>query len=51
MGTNVEIIDIPGYAPLINDENMIEVAKEGAKMDLYMLIDKIKIIEKMQYKK
>ena len=38
MGTNVEIIDIPGYAPLINDENMIEVAKEGAKMvgiDLY----------------
>ena len=32
MGTNVEIIDIPGYAPLVNDNNMIEVAKEGASL-------------------
>ena len=32
MGTNVEIIDIPGYAPLVNDKNMIEVAKDGASM-------------------
>lgn len=32
MGTNVEIIDIPGYAPLVNDVNMIEVAKDGASM-------------------
>ena len=32
LGTNIEIIDIPGYAPHINDKNMIEVAREGAKM-------------------
>ena len=32
MGTNIEIIDMPGYAPLVNDKNMIEVAKEAAKM-------------------
>ena len=27
IGVNVEIIDIPGYAPLINDKGMVEVAK------------------------
>ena len=32
IGTNIEIIDMPGYAPLKNDENMISVASEGAKM-------------------
>lgn len=32
MGTNIEIIDIPGYAPHINDKNLIDVAKEGAGM-------------------
>jgi metal-dependent amidase/aminoacylase/carboxypeptidase family protein len=32
MGTNIEIIDMPGYAPLVNDKNMISVAAEAAKM-------------------
>jgi amidohydrolase len=32
MGTNIEIIDIPGYAPHVNDKNLIDVAKEGASM-------------------
>lgn len=31
MGANVEIIDAPGYAPLYNDPNMIEIAKRAAK--------------------
>ena len=30
LDVNVEIIDIPGYAPLVNDKNMIEVAKDAA---------------------
>ena len=30
LGTNIEIIDIPGYAPLSNDRGMVEVAKEAA---------------------
>ncbi len=34
VGTNIEIIDIPGYAPLVNDPNMIEVAKEAAELAL-----------------
>ena len=29
IGTNIEIIDIPGYSPLINDKNMLNVAKEA----------------------
>ena len=32
MGANVEIIDIPGYAPLVNDEGMMQVAKEAAEI-------------------
>ena len=32
MGVNVEIIDMPGYAPLVNDKNMIAVATDAAKM-------------------
>ena len=32
LGTNIEIIDIPGYAPLVNDENMITLAKDAAKL-------------------
>ncbi len=32
IGTNVEIIDFPGYAPLINDENMMQVAKDAAEI-------------------
>lgn len=32
IGTNIEIIDVPGYAPLTDDENMIQVAMEAAKL-------------------
>ena len=28
IGTNVEVIDMPGYAPLTNDEGLLKVAKE-----------------------
>lgn len=31
IGANIEIIDAPGYAPLSNDPNMIEIAKRAAK--------------------
>ena len=34
IGTNIEIIDIPGYAPLINDKDMMNVAKEA-----YAIVD------------
>ena len=30
IGTNVEIVDIPGYAPHINDKNMMQLAKDAA---------------------
>lgn len=32
IGTNIEIIDNPGYAPLVNDENLMQVTKEAADM-------------------
>ncbi len=32
IGTNVEIIDVPGYAPLANDENMMQVVAEAAAL-------------------
>jgi len=32
LGTNIEIIDMPGYSPLVNDENMLLVAKEAMEM-------------------
>lgn len=32
IGTNVDIIDTPGYAPLLNDTNMIQVYKEAVSM-------------------
>lgn len=32
LGTNVEIIDMPGYSPLVNDKNMVLVAKEAAEL-------------------
>lgn len=32
IGTNVEIIDSPGYAPLLNDENMIRIVTEAAAL-------------------
>lgn len=34
LGTNIEIIDIPGYAPLNNDKNMLDIAEEAASMIL-----------------
>ena len=34
LGANVDITDIPGYSPLVNDKNMIEVAKEAMKLAL-----------------
>jgi len=34
LGTNIDIVDIPGYAPLDNDQNMIDVACEAAKISL-----------------
>ena len=32
LDTNIEIIDMPGYSPLVNDENMLLVAKEAIEM-------------------
>ena len=32
MGANIDIIDMPGYAPLVNDMNMIELAKDAMEM-------------------
>ena len=32
LGANIEIFDDPGYAPLINDSGMREIAAEAAKM-------------------
>lgn len=32
IGTNVEIIDIPGYAPLNNDQDMMQVAREASEI-------------------
>ncbi len=34
LGTNVEIIDMPGYAPLLNAPGMIEVARDAAALAL-----------------
>ncbi len=32
LGTNIEIIDMPGYSPLVNDPNMNLLAKEAAEL-------------------
>ncbi len=32
IGANIEIVDAPGYAPLQNDRNMIEVARRAAEV-------------------
>ncbi len=32
IGTNVDIIDMPGYAPLVNDQNMIQTVIEAAEL-------------------
>ncbi|MBQ6845878.1 MAG: amidohydrolase [Oscillospiraceae bacterium] len=32
VGTNIEIVDFPGYAPLSNDDNMIALASDAAAL-------------------
>lgn len=32
LGNNVEIVDLPGYAPLWNDSNLIQISEEAAKL-------------------
>ncbi len=32
LNTNIEIIDIPGYSPLVCDDNMIQIAAEAAQL-------------------
>jgi len=32
LGTNIEIVDIPGYSPLVNDKNLSQIAKEAAEI-------------------
>ncbi len=32
IGTNIEIIDTSGYAPLLNDDNMMHIVEEAANM-------------------
>ena len=34
LGANIEINDFPGYAPLVNDHDMMQVAKEAAELAL-----------------
>lgn len=34
IGTNIEIIDTPGYSPLKNDPNMVQLCKDAAKLAL-----------------
>ena len=34
MGANIEIIDIPGYAPLVNSPDMIKLAEDALKIAL-----------------
>jgi len=34
LGANVDITDFPGYAPVINDKNLIEVTKEAVELGL-----------------
>ena len=32
LGTNVDITDMPGFSPLINDKNLIQITAEAAKL-------------------
>ncbi len=32
IGTNIDITDTPGYAPLLNDENMMQIVSEAAAL-------------------
>jgi len=44
LGTNIEIVDIPGYAPLRDDPNLMEISAEAAKLAIpeydYQICDK-----------
>ena len=31
LGTNIEIVDMPGYSPLVNDKNLAQICKEAAE--------------------
>ena len=45
LGTNVEIVDIPGYAPLHDDPNLVKLSAEAAKLTIpeyeYHISDKV----------
>ena len=45
LGTNVEIVDIPGYAPLHDDPNLVKLSAEAAKLAIpeyeYHISDKV----------
>ncbi len=34
LGANIEIVDMPGYAPLLNDQNMVQITKEAVALAL-----------------
>ena len=45
LGTNIEIVDIPGYAPLHDDPNLVKLSAEAAKLAIpeyeYIVSDKV----------
>ena len=45
LGTNIEIVDIPGYAPLLDDPNLVKLSAEAAQLAIpeyeYHVSDKI----------
>ena len=45
IGTNIEIIDIPGYSPLLNSKEMVELAKDAA--DYVFKEEPIKVSNRM----
>lgn len=34
LGANIEIVDMPGYAPLVNDQNLVQITKEAIALAL-----------------
>ena len=45
IGTNIEIVDIPGYSPLLNSKEMVELAKDAA--DYVFKDEPIKVSNRM----
>jgi len=46
IGTNIEICDAPGYAPLLNDNNMTDIVEEAMKISVpEYTLTKYKIID------